>query len=203
MSESALTEKQIEAQKLSAQRIKEYRKNDLKLSQEEFGFLIDKDKQTVARYEKGQTKIPTKVIETLMSKSGYIREYWMGLTPCKTHEEFAEECEAAFLKDQALFQQYENRRREQISALMNLCGFGYEDYGDGTAGHDFIELSDDLADRKVAKIVAAGYVHKITCSSKAGESVASFFSNKELSSLLSDISDLIAFRCFQKSIHRE
>ncbi len=202
MSESALTEKQIEAQKLSAQRIKEYRKNDLKQSQEEFGFLIDKDKQTVARYEKGQTKIPTKVIEILVSKSGYIREYWMGLTPCKTHEEFTEECDAAFLKDQAMFQQYENRRREQISTLMNLCGFGYEDYMDGTLIHDFVAFSDNPAGEEIEKLKKDGYAHKITRSSQVGE-IEVFFNEKELSMLLSDISDLIAFRCFQKSIHRE
>ncbi|MCD7743999.1 MAG: helix-turn-helix transcriptional regulator [Lachnospiraceae bacterium] len=198
MNEKIPTKEQI----LSSKHLKDYRKNDRNMTQEQFADEMNCATVTLGRYERGEYKIPDDIIEKLSFMSGWIKEYWQGLTDCKTTEEYekelllyVEELEQKGLEGYEIHRQYKERRRGQIKTLLNACGFGYEDFSDGSPEHDWLMLIKDQA----PLMVKEGYPHKITCRKNGGLETETFLNDSELSALLTDISDLIAFRCFQKS----
>ncbi|MCD8119424.1 MAG: helix-turn-helix domain-containing protein [Lachnospiraceae bacterium] len=186
-------------QKLSAEHIKSYRNDVLCMKQREFAELIGREKQMVARYEKGETPIPGTIIDRLVSLTGWIREYWNGMTDCKTYEDFYQTAELDALKDLQLINDIKGRKEAQISAALTVFGFRYEDYSVPTPAHDYVSIADNPESKSIRQKIESGCPHKIVSTRTDGSTDSAFFSDAEMSKLLSDISDFIAFRCYQKS----
>lgn len=71
--------------------------------------------------------------------SGYIKEYWLGETECKTEEEYDIWCYNAAEDDHYQEVKRIERKNERIAKLLSLCGFGYDNLSDGK--YDFVEIT--------------------------------------------------------------
>ncbi len=189
----------IETRKVSSQHIKDFRKNVIKCSQAILAERIDVDTQTIGRYERMESSVSNSSAEALAQLSGYIKEYWLGLTECKTDDEFIEECANAAATEQHQKEIYQSRKRERIKTLFEICGFGYEDLSGSR--YDFIEFSNDEA--AIAEHQHAMENHtpnKITDYSQKFFTAPVYLSNDDLAELSRNISGLIGYTCYKKTI---
>lgn len=132
---------------LSSSHIRDYRKNVMRhltgkvLSQSDLAEKIGVSDLTIGRYERKELDVSKKSAQRLTELTGFIPEYWLGLTNCKTYEEYEDECDSAGLADLAREHELGALRIARIKTLFNLCGYGYENLSDGY--HDFMEFSSD------------------------------------------------------------
>ncbi len=193
-----------EQRKVSSRHIKDFRKNVKEWSQEELAENIGVDTQTIGRYERMECSVSNSSAEALAQLSGYIKEYWLGLTECKTEYEYMEECLDAAATDQGRIIEYQNRKREKIKKLFELCGFGYEDFNDGSAAHDFIEFSgDEAAIAELQHAIENKTPHKITDYSKKRFNHSVYLSDDDLTELTQSINGLVGYFCYMKEIKKK
>ncbi len=188
-----------ETLEVSSRHIIDFRKNVIKCSQEALAERIGKGHKTINEYENKKRKVSNPSAEALAQLSGYIKEYWLGLTECKTDDEFIEECANAAATEQHQKEIYQSRKRERIKTLFEICGFGYEDLSSGR--YDFIEFSNDEA--AIAEHQHAMENHtpnKITDYSQKFFTAPVYLSNDDLAELARNISGLIGYACYKKTI---
>ena len=206
MKKSTITNKTEQSEtmrkrEISSKHIKDFRKNDIKLTQAALSERLGFDFQAVGRYERMECSVSDRAAKAFMRISGYIEEYWLGETECKTVEDYDVECENAGLEEYTKEQARQERKCERTRMLLELCGFGYENLSD--AKYDFIEYSED-SETKTEIISALEHhtPHKVTDYSNELFTGAVYFSDEELSDLLYTIRNSIGYSCFKKFIHR-
>lgn len=190
---------ELERKKVSSRHIKDFRKNAIKCSQAVLAERIDVDTQTVGRYERMESSVSNSSAEALARLSGYIKEYWLGITECKTNDEFTEECADAAASEQYQEELYLRHKREKVKALFEICGFGYENMADGR--YDFIEYSDNeaiIAEHRSA--IENHTPNKITDYSQHFFTTPVYLSDDDLTVLAQNISCLIGYTCYRKTI---
>lgn len=186
---------------VSSKHIKDFRKNAIKLTQAELSERLGFDFQAIGRYERMECSVSDRAAKAFARLSGYIEEYWLGETECKTSADYDIECENAGLEEYAKEQERQKRKCERTRMLLELCGFGYENLSDGK--YDFVEYSED-SEHKMEIILALEHhtPHKVVDYSNELFTGAIYFSGEELANLLYTMRNSIGYSCFKKCIHR-
>lgn len=189
----------LERKKVSSRHLKDFRKNVIKYSQAVLAESIGVDTQTIGRYERMESSVSNSSAEALARLSGYIKEYWLGITECKTNDAFTEECANDAASEQHQEELYLRRQREKVKTLFEFCGFGYENMADDK--YDFIEYSGNetiIAEHRLA--LENHTPNKITDYSQQFFTAPVFLSNDDLNMLAQNISCLIGYTCYRKTI---
>lgn len=185
---------------LSSAHLRHFRKDVMKCSQEKLAEKLGLTQITLTRYESQKCDVSNNSARKLAELSGYIPEYWLGLTEQKTERAYIEECESAAAEDFAKDIDIQRRKIEQRRTLLNLCGYGYEDLSDGS--YDFLCFSNDPDKKQDADHADRGYPHKLTNYHNPKLSTPVYFSSSELNQLLEEVRNLIGYACYKKSIEK-
>lgn len=197
----------IKQRQLAGEHIRKFRKEVCDMNREEFtgeneGFagvkgVIYTTPQELGRWERGEIEVPDNVAEKLSEITGVIKEYWLGITECKTRIEYDDECDPLGLEEYRAELDKESERIARIKTVLNFCGFGFEDFRD--AKYDFVDFSNDP--ELIAEVQGAFNAltpYKITHIDKAVLPEAVYLSEDDLTSLLLEISNCIGYSCYKK-----
>lgn len=184
---------------ISSRHIKDFRKNDIKLTQSELSERLGFDFQAVGRYERMECSVSDRAANAFTRLSGYIKEYWLGETECKTEEEYDIWCYNAAEDDYYQEIKRIERKNERIANLLSLCGFGYDNLSDGK--YDFVEITGTSELKNEISLALENHTpHKVSDQSKQLFTNPVYLTDDELDTLVVEIRNTVGFFCYKKIV---
>lgn len=190
-----LTKEEMAIREKSKKRISFYIESGMKsgVSRSKIAKTLGVSEGSLRNYQTGRHYISVFNAEQFEKKTGYVCEYWLGLTDkCVTvaerDNEAAKEVAMYDLDEwNAVDDSYREQKRDEkaTAVFFEKCGFKYENLYLHPSAFEFSGLSDGCAcePHRIENIM-----QKTVCT----------FTDEELTALFSKISDLIELECFKK-----